>query len=421
MAGRLIGRGSVMGYRVLAVALALALIGHMLSLSWLQEHMASIAGDANGLQRMAKPMFTRQIALQTPEPTAAPTPATAPVIKQKRPIARINTAQAAIKKEAEAKPEESLQPQPSTPEPSPTLAQTQAEAATTSLAPTPTLVPTPVTDASTTTLAPATSTTASTTTVSADPLSRWPLDTRLSYALSGNFRGPLNGTGTVQWQRQGERYQTSVDLDLGPLRIYHMLSQGRVTPDGLVPQAFEEKRMSGKQRVVRLQEDSVLLDNGSRMPRPSDLQDTASQFVALTYQFTIGTRRLGVGEVLRYHLARPGGVDEWVFDVVAEDTLYTARWGPVQAFHLKPRPLANPRGNIYAEIWFAPSLQYLPARIRITEGEVVVDLLVSNIVQADAKAAAQAAANESAPNQAAAPVTAPTPAAPASQPAQATQ
>jgi hypothetical protein len=54
----------------------------------------------------------------------------------------------------------------------------------------------------------------------------------------------------------------------------------------------------------------------------------------------------------------------------------------VQAFHLKPRPIANPRGNITAEMWFAPSLQYLPVRIRVNMGDDVnIDLIVDKIEQ----------------------------------------
>ena len=52
------------------------------------------------------------------------------------------------------------------------------------------------------------------------------------------------------------------------------------------------------------------------------------------------------------------------------------------AFHLKPRPIANARGNITAEMWFAPSLQYLPVRIRVNMGETAfVDLMVEKIEQ----------------------------------------
>ena len=54
----------------------------------------------------------------------------------------------------------------------------------------------------------------------------------------------------------------------------------------------------------------------------------------------------------------------------------------VEAFHLKPRPIANPRGNITVEMWFAPSLQYLPVRIRVNMGEeTYLDLMVDKIEQ----------------------------------------
>ena len=66
------------------------------------------------------------------------------------------------------------------------------------------------------------------------------------------------------------------------------------------------------------------------------------------------------------------------------DTLSTPRHGALQAFHLKPRPLARPRGPITAELWFAPTLQYLPVRIRINLGEQIwIDLMVDTIEQSE--------------------------------------
>jgi Protein of unknown function (DUF3108) len=80
-------------------------------------------------------------------------------------------------------------------------------------------------------------------------------------------------------------------------------------------------------------------------------------------------------------VARPG-VDLWTYDVTERVTLETPGLGPVDAFHLKPRPLAQPRGPITAEIWFAPGLQYLPVRIRIQlTGDSFIDLLVDTIEQ----------------------------------------
>ncbi|RZJ17389.1 MAG: DUF3108 domain-containing protein, partial [Haliea sp.] len=210
----------------------------------------------------------------------------------------------------------------------------------------------------------------------------WPADTRLNYALSGRFRsGDLYGDARVQWQRSGERYQVRIDIDLSPWVHQVFTSQGIVTPSGLQPQAYEESRR-GKNRGVRLEQDSIRLDNGRSVGRPEGVQDTASQFVELSHRFASGQDRLEVGQAVSFWMARPGAVDLWTYDVVERVTLRTARLGEIEAFHLRPRPIANPRGNITAEMWFAPSLQYLPVRIQVRMGEeALVDLLVDTIEQ----------------------------------------
>ena len=112
------------------------------------------------------------------------------------------------------------------------------------------------------------------------------------------------------------------------------------------------------------------------------LQDTVSQFVDLGHRFATGRDVLEVGRTIVVPLGRPGAVDVWTYDVVERVTLRTPRLGAVEAFHLKPRPMVNPRGNIYAEMWFAPSLQYLPVRIQVRMGDVdYLDLVVEKIEQ----------------------------------------
>ncbi|WP_431777843.1 DUF3108 domain-containing protein [Ottowia caeni] len=211
-------------------------------------------------------------------------------------------------------------------------------------------------------------------------LASWPTDTRLRYRLGGNYRGELHGNAQVLWQREGTRYQAVIQLDVGFLLSSRFSSQGEITEAGLRPEVYEEQ-IRKKRRGVRLGED-VRLDNGNRVPRPQDVQDAASQFVELGHRFATGQVRLEPGGQINFWLARPGGVDEWTYDVVGEDTVYLPRLGPVQAVHLKPRPLARPRGPIMAEIWFAPSLQYLPIRILLTSGpDTYVDLMVETVEQ----------------------------------------
>lgn len=223
----------------------------------------------------------------------------------------------------------------------------------------------------------------------------WPPDTRVSYRMRGYYRGDLYGSAKVQWQRQAQRYQVQLDVRMALLFQVSMTSQGKLTEAGLVPQAYEERFLSVR-RGVSFDAEQLRLQDGRLVTKPVGVQDTASQFVTLSQRFSSARQALAVGEVVSVWLARPGGVDLWTYDVTESVSLQTPELGMVQAFHLKPRPLANPRGDIVAELWLAPSLQYLPVRVRIAlGGDNFVDLMVETIEQGGAPAEPQGNGNSS--------------------------
>ena len=217
----------------------------------------------------------------------------------------------------------------------------------------------------------------------ADPLqASWPQDVRIRYQLQGQFRGgPLFGSARVQWQRAGSQYQTLVELQLplGNTLIY--TSQGVVTAEGLVPQAYEEARGS-RRRQTRMTDREVILQDGRTLPRPAGLQDLASQFIELGHRLRTGQFPAAVGSSVTLPLARPGGIDTWTYDLTAYDTVRAPRLGDLATLRLTPRPQAPARGPVTAEFWFAPGLQHLPVRIRMSLGEEAsVDLVVETIEQ----------------------------------------
>jgi hypothetical protein len=214
------------------------------------------------------------------------------------------------------------------------------------------------------------------------PPDPWPADTRLTYRLEGQYRGgPIYGDAWVHWQREGDRYTARLQLQVRFFGSVHMTSQGKATPHGLVPRAFEEVS-PGQRRVARLGEQVVALERGQRAVRPPGLQDAVSQFVELGHRFSTGRDVLAVGRSVSFPMARPDGVDDWTYDVLRSERLETPELGSVEAFHLKPRPIAHPRGDITAEMWFAPSLQYLPVRIQVLLGDgAFIDLVVRTIEQ----------------------------------------
>jgi hypothetical protein len=368
--------------RRLLVLLALVLLAHAVALDWITHQ---IQQRSSILRQMPAPILTR---LLQPEAPVAPTPAPAiapnaparaavtsiarkPVAPRPKRAASAAAPPAAPAMPAEepgvpavaaAQPAEAPAAEPASAVPEPT-ASTPSATDTVAIAPQP----------------PASSAQAA---VPGRDSEGWPIDTRLNYRLGGLFRhGELHGSARVQWQREDQRYQTRVDIDITLLVSLAMTSQGEVTPLGLKPEAFEELRRGGP-RTARFGEDSVVLSDGRRVPRPPGVQDTASQFVELSHRFSSGRDPLEVGRSVSMWMARPGGVDLWTYDVVGLDRLRTPDFGSVEAFHLIPRPISQPRGNITAEIWFAPSLQYLPVRIKVNMGEdTYVDLMVEKIEQ----------------------------------------
>jgi hypothetical protein len=388
--------------RRLLALFALVLLAHAVALDWVDRQLAQ---SSSILRKMPEPMLTRLLEPQTPvAPAAAPVHAAAPKGPVRPAVISIaRQTKAPRPKRAASAAAEPPPPAPIEHLPAPTVAENEpaaepAPASTLTTAPAGGEIAgtTPAGTATTAGAADSTSATTTTTTATAAQaaasgpagpsqglgLDGWPVDTRLSYRLGGLFRhGELHGNARVQWQRIGERYQTRVDIDITLLVSLTMTSQGEVTPQGLKPEAYEELRRGGP-RTARMTEDSVVLGDGRRFPRPPGVQDTASQFVELSHRFSSGQDRLEVGRTVSVWMARPGGVDLWTYDIVGLDRLRTPDFGTVEAFHLIPRPIENARGNITAEIWFAPSLQYLPVRIKVNMGEeTYVDLMVQKIEQ----------------------------------------
>ncbi|MDB6000974.1 MAG: hypothetical protein JWP52_2673 [Rhizobacter sp.] len=220
----------------------------------------------------------------------------------------------------------------------------------------------------------------------------WPLSTRLSYVLTGYYRGPVEGSAQVEWVLVGPRYQVHLDVSVGPdfapIIWRRMTSDGEVTPQGLSPKRYDDETrvMFGgpRRNTVLFERDAVVLPDGSRRPRMPDMQDQASQFVQLTYLFSTRPELLVPGQVIDVALALPRKVDTWHYEVLATEPVQ-APFGSIEAVHVKPRRTATSgtsSSELSAEVWFAPTLAYLPVRIRIEQtGGNFIDLVIAKLPQ----------------------------------------
>ncbi len=217
------------------------------------------------------------------------------------------------------------------------------------------------------------------------PAFEWPPSTRVTYQLTGNYRGEVQGDAQVEWIRAGSHYQVHVDLSVGPriapLVQRRMSSQGELGAARLLPNRYDEETKAVFRDTRRLSvlfgTDEIVLANGERQPRIDGVQDTASQFIQMAVLFAVRPELLQTGGVVETILALPRSVDVWRYDVLGKETLATP-FGAVETFHLRPRRESRKPGELLAEIWFAPRLRYLPARIRIEhDADTYIDLMIA--------------------------------------------
>jgi len=197
----------------------------------------------------------------------------------------------------------------------------------------------------------------------------------------------------VEWLRSGTRYQVHLDVSVGPafapLMSRSASSEGLITAEGLRPARFDERTRivwrGSRELQLRMDEDSVTLAGGRTVPRPEGLQDTASQFVQLTWLFNTQPWLLQPGQVLSLPLALPRRVLRWRYEVGEPEWLETpAGW--LWASPVRPAPdvagEAGRLGYLVPEAWFAPTLQHLPVRILIRQpGGGHVDLRLEQLPQ----------------------------------------
>jgi hypothetical protein len=167
------------------------------------------------------------------------------------------------------------------------------------------------------------------------------------------------------------------------------LSDGVLGADGLAPRRYDQETdvllQDTRRETINFEPDRIALANGRTAPAAVGVQDSASQFVQMTWIFLTRPERLQVGQQVEFPLALPRRVGRWIYEVSEVGPVYLP-FGAVEAFHLQPRA-GTLRPNEWAvETWVAPGLQYLPVRINIRlDAETSVQLeLASKPLQAAA-------------------------------------
>lgn len=196
--------------------------------------------------------------------------------------------------------------------------------------------------------------------VSADSI---PRSVRLKYTVQAN-KFPYNLNAELLWQQTGESYDARLEFNaFGQARV--QTSRGQITPRGLAPVRFSDKYRSEVAAHFNREQGKVTFSaNTPDVPLLTGAQDRLSVLVQLASMIAGAPGDYPQATTIAIQTIGPRDADTWLFTMGSEETL-TLPGGEQATLKL----VRNPRQEFdqKVELWLAPALGYLPARVRITE------------------------------------------------------
>ena len=169
------------------------------------------------------------------------------------------------------------------------------------------------------------------------------------------------------WQHDGQNYQARQEISLMLLGGRTQTSTGTLGLGGLQPQRFGDRARSEKAAHFNYDQQRVTFSaNTPDLPLAIGTQDRLSVFVQLGALLAAAPERYPQGTRIQLATAGTRDVDAWTFTVEGEETL-NLPMGSVPTLRLQRLPRPGHEYDQKAQLWLAPTLGYLPARIRLTQ------------------------------------------------------
>lgn len=190
-----------------------------------------------------------------------------------------------------------------------------------------------------------------------------PASVKLVYRVDAN-KFPFRLRSELLWLQQERSYQARLSINaFGQSRV--QTSRGQIDPFGLAPERFSDKSRSEVAAHFNRAQGLVSFSaNTPSIPLQPGAQDRLSVLVQLAALVASEPKRFTPGATLSVQTIGPREGDQWLFTFGDMETLELPG-GPQQGLKLVRQPRQTYDQKL--EVWLAPGLAYLPARIRITE------------------------------------------------------
>jgi hypothetical protein len=194
-----------------------------------------------------------------------------------------------------------------------------------------------------------------------------PGSARLSYQVTGRARGfDYSASAQLDWQHDGQRYQARLVISSFPLPSRSQNSVGEIGPDGLSPRRYSDR--SRGEVAVHFQPELSRITfsaNGTPAIWQPGAQDRLSLSLQLAAMIAGDTAHFTPGTKVTVLTAGTRSAEPWEFTVMGTESL-SLPIGTQNALRLRREPRHQYDQTV--EIWFAPALGHLPARILLSQG-----------------------------------------------------
>lgn len=194
-----------------------------------------------------------------------------------------------------------------------------------------------------------------------------PKSVELKFNVSGQQGAvPLQGVvGDLTWSQDGRNYDARLTLRFlfKTLRTQH--SSGVIGPTGIEPTRFSDTRKTEvASHFVRDQGQVVFSSNAPTAALMAGAQDRLSVMLQLGALLAGDPSRYRADGAIALQTVGPRDADIWIFKIGDEEKLELPS-GDAVARKLTRNPRMPFDDTV--ELWLAPSMGYLPVRIRITQ------------------------------------------------------
>ncbi|KAG8151158.1 DUF3108 domain-containing protein [Burkholderia catarinensis] len=182
------------------------------------------------------------------------------------------------------------------------------------------------------------------------------------------YNGMQNMIGTIRWRNDGHTYDLSVSMPVpfvGPF-TYH--SEGRIDAFGVAPDRYVEKRGKRPEDIAIFNREIrqvVFTRTPNNAPLPDGVQDRFSMLMQLSGLVRGNPAAYKPGVTQQFVVIDNNSSETWPITVIGDEQVQT-QTGIIAARHFMRLPRRD-GDTRRIDMWLAPSLGWLPARLVQTE------------------------------------------------------